>query len=140
MEPRKETCMPCEAGERGEEVGGKLLVRRLIDEVMNGGHLEVLSELYTADMVTAAKSWIGPFHEAFSEVRMEIVTLVAEGDTIAARFRCSATHVGTWQGHAPTGRRFRNVDEVYFFKIRDGRIAGAWGLEDNDRRRHQLGL
>jgi predicted ester cyclase len=123
-----------------DDAGGKALVRRLIDEVMNGGRLEVLSELYGADMAVAARRWIGPFREAFPDVHMEIVTLVAEGDTVAARFRCSATHLGEWQGHAPTGRTFRNVDEVYFFTIRDGRIASAWGLEDNDRRRRQLRL
>jgi predicted ester cyclase len=70
----------------------------------------------------------------------EIVSLVAEGDTVAARFRCSGTHLGEWHGRAPTGRRFRDVDEVYFFTIRDGHIASAWGLEDNDRQRRQLGL
>lgn len=128
------------SGQPDDEAGGKAVVRRLIDEVMNGGRLDVLSELYSADMAAAARRWIGPFREAFPDVHMEIVTLVAEGDTVAARFRCSATHLGAWHGRAPTGRRFRNVDEVYFFTIRDGRIASAWGLEDNDRRRRQLGL
>ena len=132
--------MPWGTGQPEDEAGGKLLVRRLIDEVMNGGRLEVLSELYSTDMVIAARQWIGPFRQAFPDVHMDIMALLAEGDTVAARFRCSATHLGTWQGHAPTNRRFRSVDEVYFFTIRDGRIAGAWGLEDNDRRRHQLGL
>lgn len=127
-------------GQPDDEAGGKSLVRRLIDEVMNGGRLQVLAELYSADMAAAARRWIGPFREAFPDVHMEIVTLVAEGDTVAAHFRCSGTHLGEWQGRAPTGRRFRNVDEVYFFTIRGGRIAGAWGLEDNDRRRRQLRL
>lgn len=127
-------------GQPDDEAGGKALVRRLIDEVMNGGRLQVLAELYGADMAAAARRWIGPFREAFPDVHMEIVTLVAEGDTVAARFRCSGTHLGEWQGRAPTGRRFRNVDEAYFFTIRGGRIASAWGLEDNDRRRRQLRL
>ena len=128
------------SGRPDDEAGGKALVRRLIDEVMNGGRLQVLSELYSADMAAAARRWIGPFREAFPDVHMKIVTLVAEGDTVAARFRCSGTHLGEWRGRAPTGRTFRNVDEVYFFTIRDGRIASAWGLEDNDRRRRQLGV
>ena len=127
-------------GQPRDETSGKALVRRLIDDVMNGGRLEVLAELYTADMAAAARRWIEPFREAFPDVHMKIVTLVAEGDTIAAPFRCSATHMGQWQGRPSTGRRFRNVDEVYFFTIREGRIASAWGLEDNDRRRRQLGI
>jgi hypothetical protein len=43
------------------------------------------------------------------------------------------------QTHA-TGRRFTNIDEVYFFRVRDGRIARAWGLEDTHTRTEQLGL
>jgi predicted ester cyclase len=39
-----------------------------------------------------------------------------------------------------TGRRFENVDEVYFFRFKDGRIADAWGLEDTLDRWRQLGL
>ncbi len=119
---------------------GKHLVRRLVDEVMNGGRLDVLEELYTVEMAVAARRWIEPFRDAFPDMHMEIVTLVAEDDLVAARFRCSATHIGTWQGHAGTGRHFRNIDEVYFFTIHRGRIVSAWGLEDNDRRRTQLGI
>ena len=53
---------------------------------------------------------------------------------------CSATHSGEWRGHPPTGRRFENVDEVYFFTFEDERIAQAWGLEDTLGRLRQLGL
>jgi predicted ester cyclase len=119
---------------------GKHLVRRLIDEVMNAGRLGVLEELYAPKSAVAARRWIEPFRVAFPDVHMEIVTLVAEGAVVAGRFRCSATQLGPWRGHAATGRRFSNVDEVYFFTIQEGRIAAAWGLEDNDRRRRQLGI
>jgi predicted ester cyclase len=119
---------------------GKQLVARLIEEAMNGGDLSVLDELYTPAMARAAARWIRPFREAFPDVRMEIVELVAERDTVVGRFRCSGTHLGTWRGHSPTGRRFERVDEVYFFTVSDGRISAAWGLEDTPRRLRQLGL
>jgi predicted ester cyclase len=56
-------------------------------------------------------------------MRMEIVRLVAEGDTVVGRFTCSPTHTGQWRGQAATQRRFENVDEVYVFEFEDGRIA-----------------
>ena len=118
----------------------KALVRRLIEDVMHGGDLAALEELYTPPMARAAAAWIAPFREAFPDVHMEIVQLVAEDDTVVGRFRCSATHLGPWRGQAPTGRRFTDVDEVYFFTITDGRISGAWGLEDTQSRLRQLGL
>jgi predicted ester cyclase len=118
----------------------KALVRRLIDEVLNGGRLDVLDELYTPSMASAARTWIEPFRASFPDVHMEIVELVAEDETLVGRFKCSATHLGEWRGQAPTGRRFEDVDEVYFFGVRDGRIARAWGLEDTLSRIRQLGL
>jgi predicted ester cyclase len=118
----------------------KVTVRRLITEVLNGGHLEVIDELYTPDLARAARRWIAPFRASFPDVHMEIVELIAEGDKVVGRFTCSATHLGEWLGQAPTGRRFERVDEVAIFRFRDGRIAHAWSLEDTLGRLRQLGL
>jgi predicted ester cyclase len=71
---------------------------------------------------------------------MEIVDLIAEGDKVAAHFRCSGTHLADWRGHPPTGRRFSDVDEIYIFRVIDGKLAGAFGVEDNLTRLRQLGL
>jgi len=118
----------------------KAVVRRLVTDVFNGGQMEVLDELYGSSLAGRARAWIGPFRDSFSDIEMEIVDLVAEGDTVAARFVCSGTHTSQWLGHPPTGRRFRRVPEVYFFEFTDGRISKAWGLEDTYRRLRQLGL
>ncbi len=115
---------------------------RLIDEVINGGRLEMLDAICTEAMAAGARDWIAPFRTSFPDVRMEVIQLVEEGDTVAGRFLCSATHLGPWRGREPTGRRFENVDEVYFFRRdRDqDRLSGAWGLEDTVSRLQQLGL
>src|SRR5688500_16649949 len=116
------------------------VVRRLVDEVMNERRLDVIDELCTPSMARRWRRWVAPFQASFPDMRMEIVQLVAEGDTVVGRFTCSAMHTGQWRGHAASGRRFENVDEVYFFKFKDGRIAQAWGLEDTLDRMRQLGL
>jgi ketosteroid isomerase-like protein len=118
----------------------KATVRRLIAEVLNGGRLEVIDELYAPELAPAARRWITPFRASFPDVRMEIVELIAEGDKVVGRFTCSATHLGEWLGHAATGRRFERVDEVAIFQLRDGRIVHAWSLEDNLGRLQQRGL
>jgi predicted ester cyclase len=118
----------------------KAVVRRLVDEVMNERRLDVLDELCTPSMARRWRRWITPFQASFPDMRMKCVQLVAEGDTVVGRFTCSATHTGEWRGHTATGRRFENVDEVYFFRFEDGRIADAWGLEDTLDRSRQLGL
>ena len=118
----------------------KATVRRLIDEVLNGGRLDLIDELYAPALAPAAKRWISPFRASFPDVHMDVVDLIAEGDKVAGRFTCSATHTGTWRGHAATGRRFERVDEVSIFRFRDGRIVSVWSLEDTLARMQQLGL
>ena len=118
----------------------KAVIQRLIEEVLNGGQLEVIDELYAPELAGAPRRWITPFRISFPDVHMEVVDLIAEGDKVVGRFTCSATHLGAWLGHAPTGRRFERIDEVSIFRLRDGRIIQAWSLEDSLGRLQQLGL
>jgi predicted ester cyclase len=118
----------------------KAAVRRLVEEVMNQGRLEVLDEIFSPSMAADAKTWIAPFRASFPDVRMQIVDLVAEGAKVVGRFTCSGTQRGEWRGHPASGRRFAGVAEVYFFELHEGRVVCAWGLEDNLSRLRQLGL
>ena len=118
----------------------KRSLRRLVDEAMNARNLEVLDELCTPAMARRWRGWVTPFQVSFPDMRMEVVGLVEEGDTVVGRFTCSGTHSGEWRGRAPSGRRFEDVDEVYFFTFDGERIADAWGLEDTLDRLRQLGL
>jgi len=118
----------------------KLLVRRLVEEAVNRGDLDVLDEVAKGELAAAARRWVGPFRGSFPDFQMEIVDLVADGEKVAAHFRCSGTHLGDWMGHPPTGRRFRDVDEIYIFRVSGGKLAGAFGVEDNMDRMRQLGL
>jgi predicted ester cyclase len=121
-------------------VGKKETVRSFVDEAVNGGRDEIIDELFTAELTGWVREWFGAFRHSFPDMRMEVLELVAEGDTVVARFACSATHLGEWRGHQPTGRRFERVDEVYFFRFEGDRIAAAWGIEDTLDRFDQLGL
>ncbi len=119
----------------------KRLVRRLVDEVVNARSLDVLDEVADGEIATAARRWIGPFREAFPDFKMEVVDLVAEGDQVVGHFKCSGTHEGEWRSRPPTGRRFEEVDEIYIFRIENGRLTGATAVvEDNLTRMKQLGF
>ncbi|GAA1768812.1 hypothetical protein GCM10009712_16070 [Pseudarthrobacter sulfonivorans] len=117
----------------------KRVVSMLV-EAISRGDLAAFGELYTAEAAAKARQWVRPFLESFPDVRMDVVHMVADGDTVVARLRCSGTHLGVWRGHAPTGRRFERVDEVYFFTFLNGQVSDSWGIEDNLKRFRQLGL
>jgi predicted ester cyclase len=118
----------------------KEAVARWVTEIINSGNLGVADEIFSPELAEDARQWVAPFRASFPDVAMRIVDMVEEGDTVAGRFLCSATHTGEWLGHAPTGRRFQDVDEAYFFKFRDGKIVEQWGVEDTRARLEQLGL
>jgi len=118
----------------------KAVVRRFVEEAVNGGDDGLVDDVFTPEMAPPARDWFGAFRASFPDMHMDVVELVAEGDTVVGRFECSATHLGEWRGNAPTGRRFERVDEVYFFGFDGDRIASVWGLEDTLDRFEQLGL
>lgn len=118
----------------------KAVVAQAIARIINEGDLDAADELYAPGIAADVKAWVAPFRASFPDVLMTTMTLIAEGDTVVGHFRCSGTHLGRWLGQEPTGRRFEDVDEVYWFTITAGRIAAWWGLEDNQTRLKQLGL
>ena len=119
----------------------KELVRRFVDEAVNGRNLDLVDELASGQIAAEAKRWIGPFRESFPDFRMEVADLIAEGDKVVAHFKCSGTQEGEWRGRPPSGRRFEDIDEIYIFRVEDGRLAEVTALvEDNLTRLEQLGL
>jgi hypothetical protein len=118
----------------------KLLIQRLVEEAVNQGNLDVLAEVADGEFAQVAKQWVGPFRAAFPDFSMKIVELVAEEEKVAAHFRCSGTHLGEWMGRPPSGRRFQDVDEIYIFRVRNGKLTDATAVEDNLSRMRQLGL
>jgi predicted ester cyclase len=114
----------------------KALVRRLVDDAVNQRDPSVLAEVAAGRFVKRARAWVDPFRQSFPD----FVELIAGGDRVVGHFRCSGTYEGDWLGHAATGRRFVDVDEIYVFTVRDGRLVDAVGVEDNLARLRQLGL
>ena len=118
----------------------KQLVRRLVNEAVGRRNLDVLDQIAAGEFAEIAKRWVSPFRSAFPDFEMEIVDLIAEDDRVAAHFKCSGTHRGEWLGLPPSGRRFEGVDEIYIFRVQDGKLVSALGVEDNLTRLRQLGI
>jgi predicted ester cyclase len=117
----------------------KAMVRRMVEGI-NAGDIEgTVEEMFAPRAARRVKRLFTEFYTAFPDWREEIVELVAEGNTVAGRFRCSGTHQGEFLGEPPTGRRME-VDEVFFLRVEDGKFVDLWGLEDSLNRMRQLGL
>ena len=116
----------------------KAMVRRMVEAINAGEEDAAVEGLFAPRAARRVKRLFAEFRSAFPDWHEEIVELVAEGDTVAGRFRCSGTHRGKFLGEAPTGKRME-VDEV-FLRVEDGKFADFWGLEDSLGRLRQLGL
>lgn len=117
----------------------KELVRRLVAAV-NRRDLNELDQVAVGAFASAARRWVSPFQGSFPDFEMRIVDLVAEDDKVVAHFKCSGTHRADWLGIGATNNRFEDVDEVYIFRVENGKLAGAIGVEDNLARMRQLGI
>jgi predicted ester cyclase len=116
----------------------KAMVHRMV-EAINANDMDVMDDLFVPKLARPTKRSFTAFRAAFPDWRMEIAELVAEGNTVVGRFRCSGTNQGEFKGEPPTGRRME-VDEVYFLRVEDGKFVDFWALEDDLARMRQLGF
>src|SRR5688500_20345650 len=114
------------------------MVRRLVEAINAGAEEVAVEELFAPRAARRVERLFPEFRRAFPDWQEEIVQLVAEGDAVAGRFRCSGTHRGEILGEAPTGKRM-DVEEVFFMRGEDGKFAEFWGREDSVGRLHLRG-
>jgi predicted ester cyclase len=111
----------------------------MVEAINVGEEAATVDELFAPRAARRVKRLFAEFRSAFPDWHEEIVELVAEGDTVAGRFRCSGTHLGEFLGNPPTGKRME-VEEVFFLRAEDEKFVDFWELEDSMGRMRQLGL
>ncbi len=117
----------------------KDLVQRLVEAINAGEEAAAVEELFAPRAARRVGRLFAEFRSAFPDWHEEIVQVIAEGDAVAGRFRCSGTHRGEFLGEDPTGKRME-VEEVFLMRVEDGRFVDFWALEDSLNRMRQLGL
>ncbi len=79
------------------------------------------------------------YEGTFSDQKYTIVDQVAEGDRVTTRTTWEGTHIGEYEGLAPTGRRVK-VSGISIARIADGQIVERWIEIDRLGWLQQLGL
>jgi aspartyl-tRNA synthetase len=67
---------------------------------------------------------------AFPDYHWEIRGLLVDGDSIAAHFVDTGTHLGEFMGVPATGRKV-TVREFAVYRLKDDRLAEVWVVADN---------
>jgi predicted ester cyclase len=125
--------------------------RRLLLEVVNDGHLDLIDELVRPDARVHAPAHAQPpdrsgyggavaeMRAAFPDLRVTILQEVASGDRVAHRIRAAGTHLGVLFGMPATGRP-AEWDEMHFATFDDeGWVIEHWHLDDMATLTMQLG-
>jgi predicted ester cyclase len=86
-----------------------------------------------------ALAWARTYQSAFRDLSLEIEAVLAEGDTVAVRFRTSQTHRGEYLGVKPLGTRVSML-MLQMFRFADGKIAEVWLMFDPLNVMQQLGV
>jgi predicted ester cyclase len=76
---------------------------------------------------------------AFSELRYEVVELIAERDLVAVRTLMHGVHTGPMRDLPATGKAFAQ-NQSHWFGIDEGLIAEHWATRDDLGFLHQIGL
>jgi len=130
----------------------KAIVRRMIDELLNGqGNLDVADELFAPYYVghnpaspqdtrgpEGVKEFASMFRSAFPDVHFSVEDQVAEGDKVVTRWRGSGTHQGDLFGFPPTGKGASFVG-ITINRIEGGKVAEEWQIFDALGMMQQLG-
>jgi len=119
----------------------KSLVRRYYQEAL--GDLAGIEQVVAADFVDhhfppgvpSGPAGVRQFFakilpSIFSQMRIEIDYLLAEGDRVDCHFALLAKHTGEFAGIAPKGNAIR-CPAISTFRIAGGKLAEAWEIFDS---------
>jgi steroid delta-isomerase-like uncharacterized protein len=130
----------------------KTVVRRLFDELWNKGNLQVADEIIAPtyqhhDAATpdlgkgpeSEKKRANLYRTAFHDLRLNIEDLLADGETVVARWSCRGVHKGDLNGIAPTGKQFA-ITGVTIARFANGKIVEGFVNWDALGLMRQLGV
>lgn len=112
----------------------------------NAGDFDKLRALHAPDAVIHGVMGWGPIDEVIPiwrelheglAINLAVEDLVAEGDTVAARFTERGTFRAPFRGKAPTGKTYE-LTAMEWYVLKDGLIHRRWGARDAASQARQL--
>ena len=128
----------------------KATVRRVIEELVNKGNLEVADEVFASNYVYHSlmddikgpegfREFVRMMRTAFPDLHVTIEDLIAEGDTAACRVIMQGTFKGEMMGISPTGRQL-SLPEAVFIRFENGKEVEATAYGNMLSFNEQLGI
>ncbi|MCI0441064.1 MAG: ester cyclase [Chloroflexi bacterium] len=130
------------------ERDNKEILQRAI-ETLNRGDLEGYLRLYDSRVVLHGYQGVEPgiesvrqfyqgFTAAFSDLKVRLDDVLAEGDRVAARFTTTGTSTGPLMGMPPTGKQV-TFGGITILRFAGGKCVERWSQSDFLGLMQQLG-
>ena len=96
-----------------------------IARAISEGDLDALDELMAPELAEEFKRDVAEIRRAFPDYAGTNVDQIAEGEKVANRFVFLGTHLGEFEGVAPTGKRVEFVGHS-IDRVVEGKIVESW--------------
>ena len=131
----------------------KAIVQRYVAEIQNGHSLDSLDSIFADDFVDhmassgglfvggmdGLKRGYATFLNAFPDLQVTVEAMIAEGDKVIAYKTLTGTHSGPHLEIPATNRRVQ-YQIISIYSVKDGKITGYWGLQDEISLMRQYGV
>lgn len=145
------SCASLKTADYDQAKSNEIVVRTFLDEVVTGGKLELLDELWTQDMLWSDgtttirglenfKKVLGAVKEkTFENMQLNIQDVITSENKVVVRFTNSGKLIGPYRGYEPTFKRAEWIG-IGIYRLENGKIAEAWFAEDYLAQLVQLGI
>jgi predicted ester cyclase len=96
-----------------------------VAQAISEGDLDALDELMAPELAEEFKRDLAEMRRAFPDYAGTNVEQIAEGEKVANRFVFLGTHLGEFEGVAPTGKRVEFVGHS-IDRVVEGKIVESW--------------
>lgn len=122
-------------------------VRRIYEQCLNAGKLELLDDLVAPEFVGVQgergpdgfENTLAGLRTAYPDIHFTIEDMIAEGDRVAIRWRWAGTQTGPQRGFPPSGAAVTDTG-IAIYELRDGKIIRAWLETDRLGVLQQIGV
>ena len=108
------------------------------DELLSDDYGLHLPGVPTAFDRNATKQVVAMFSASFPDLKHTVDEIVAEGDTVAARWTVRGTHRGEFQGIPASGKQV-TLSGITVHHLKDGKLRETWLSFDNMELLQRLG-
>lgn len=119
----------------------KLIMKKFV-EFINTSNIELSKEIISEEAIFYAPTSSEPLRGfkgymlilnmmrgSFPDVRWKLEEMIAEGESVAARFTMTGTHKGDFFDIKPTGKNIK-INVMNFYRFSKGKIVEEYGQPD----------